>query len=198
MTDESGENAPGHSAEEPREQPRARNWDSVTALIAAMIGVLALLVSGYTAYIQRQQVRAEVWPNLLIGFYDPDRSIGVHNKGVGPAIVRSVQVWVDGAPQGDWSGVLTALGLPTAGITISTISGTVISPGERVLAISMADADAYQRFRSELVGRVNTEICYCSTLGECWLHSDRMPNRKPGLTAIDQCPVVADDQAFSD
>ena len=198
MTEENGENAPGPCAEERRERPRARNWDAVTALIAAMIGVLALLVSGYTAYIQRQQVRAEVWPNLLSGFYDPDRSIGVHNKGVGPAIVRSVQVWVDGTPKRDWSGVLTALGVPTTGTTISTISDTVISPGERVLAIGMSDTEAYKRFRSELVGRVNTEICYCSTLGECWLHSDRAPNRKPGLTPIDQCPVVADDQSFSD
>lgn len=178
--------------------PRQRNWDSVTALIAAMIGVLALLVSGYTAYIQRQQVRAEVWPTLLIGFYDPEFAVGVHNKGVGPAIVGSIQVWVDGQPARNWNAILQALGLPAEGIGISTLDKTVISPGERVLAIRMADAASYQAFRDKLSSRLNTEVCYCSTLGECWLYSDRTATRKPRLSAIGQCPVVPDGQAFED
>ncbi|HMM67086.1 MAG TPA: hypothetical protein PKC03_09110 [Dokdonella sp.] len=178
--------------------PQRRNWDSVTALIAAMIGVLALLVSGYTAYIQRQQVRAEVWPSLLIGFYEPELAVGVHNKGVGPAIVGSIQVWVDGQPARGWTQVLQALGLPAEGIGVSTLSNTVISPGERVLAIRMADPASYQAFRDKLVSRLNTEVCYCSTLGECWLYSDRTATRKPRLSAIGQCPVVPDGQAFED
>ncbi len=95
---------------------RARNWDALAALIAALIGVLALLVSGYTAYIQRQQVRAQVWPYLLVGNYDPERAIGVLNKGVGPAIVGSVQVFVDGKPQRTWKQVFAALGLPDRGL----------------------------------------------------------------------------------
>jgi hypothetical protein len=181
-----------------RAKPQSHNWDAVTAMVAIFIGVLALVVSGYTAYLQRQQVRAEVWPNLLIGFYNPDQAIGVHNKGVGPAIVHSVQVWVDGSPKQAWSEVFKELGIPAEGITISTISGTVISPGERVLAISMSDPADYQRFRAELVTRVNTEVCYCSTLGECWQYSDRVPGRKPGLSAIDQCPLIADNEAFLD
>jgi len=78
--------------------PRRGNRDGGAALIAAMIGVLALFVSGYTAYIQRQQVRAQVWPYLLVSNYDTEFSIKVLNKGVGPAIVQSVQVWVDGKP----------------------------------------------------------------------------------------------------
>ena len=44
-----------------------RDWDGLAAVIAAFVGLLALLVSGYTAYLQRQQVRAQVWPYL-----DPD------------------------------------------------------------------------------------------------------------------------------
>ena len=58
-----------------RESRGQRNWDGVAAIVAALIGFLALLVSGYTAYIQRQQVRAQVWPYLLIGYADFDRSI---------------------------------------------------------------------------------------------------------------------------
>ena len=38
-------------------ETRARNWDALAAIIAALIGAFALVVSGYTAYLQRTQVR---------------------------------------------------------------------------------------------------------------------------------------------
>lgn len=176
----------------------ARNWDAITAMVAIFIGVLALLVSAYTAYLQRQQVRAEVWPNLLTGFYDPDQAIGVHNKGVGPAIVGSLQVWVDDRPQRNWAGVMTALDLPAEGYIVSTVSNTVISPGERVLAIKLADTSTWQAFRTGMATRVRSEICYCSTLGECWLQSDRAVERIPGQADLDQCPAVAESESFAD
>ena len=44
-----------------------RNWDASAAVIAAFIGLLALLLSAYTAHLQRTQVRAQVWPALQAG-----------------------------------------------------------------------------------------------------------------------------------
>jgi hypothetical protein len=46
---------------EEKEKRRASRYDAV---IATFVGFLALCVSGYTAYMQRQQVRAAVWPIL--------------------------------------------------------------------------------------------------------------------------------------
>ena len=86
------------------------------AIVAALVGLLALVVSGYTAYIQRQQVRAQVWPWLVAGNNDLEHSLEVLNKGAGPAIVRSVQVFVDGKPQPTWDAVLDALGMPQAAL----------------------------------------------------------------------------------
>jgi len=40
---------------------RASRYDAV---IATLVGFCALCVSAYTAYVQRQQVRAAVWPIL--------------------------------------------------------------------------------------------------------------------------------------
>lgn len=77
---------------------RRREWE-LGAIIAALIGLLALFVSGYTAFVQREQVRAQVWPHLLIGYSDPARELAVLNKGVGPALVKSVEITVDGKPQ---------------------------------------------------------------------------------------------------
>lgn len=44
-----------------KETRRASRYDAV---IATFVGFLALCVSAYTAYMQRQQVRAAVWPIL--------------------------------------------------------------------------------------------------------------------------------------
>ena len=46
------------------EQTETRRASRYDAVIATFVGFLALCVSGYTAYMQRQQVRAAVWPIL--------------------------------------------------------------------------------------------------------------------------------------
>ena len=44
----------------PEPAPKKRTeWNAVAAIIAALIGLLALGVSGYTAMLQREQVRAD-------------------------------------------------------------------------------------------------------------------------------------------
>src|ERR1700757_3200081 len=78
------------------------------AVIATFVGFLALCVSGYTAYMQRQQVRAAVWPILEFDSSNgPDIHFTVANKGVGPAIIRHVMVKVDAQPVKNWNEALT-------------------------------------------------------------------------------------------
>ncbi len=70
----------------------------------------ALFVSAYTAYMQRQQVRAAVWPILEFDTSNgPMIRFTVDNKGVGPAIIRHVAVKVDGQPVRDWNEALDKL-----------------------------------------------------------------------------------------
>lgn len=115
MTEANHDPNPSTPAKTERRQVK---WDAIAAIIASLIGFLALLVGGYTAWIQRytaniqlEQVRAQVWPWLVAGNNDNERSVEVLNKGVGPAIVRNAQVFVDGKPQPDWQHVLMALGI---------------------------------------------------------------------------------------
>src|SRR3954462_11493506 len=80
------------------------------AVIATLVGLCALCVSGYTAYMQRQQVRAMVWPILEFDTSnDPNIHLGLANKGVGPAMIRHVIVKVDGQPVTTWGGVVDKL-----------------------------------------------------------------------------------------
>ena len=46
------------------EEKATRGASRYDAVIATLVGFCALCVSGYTAYMQRQQVRAAVWPIL--------------------------------------------------------------------------------------------------------------------------------------
>jgi len=178
------------------ERREARDWSGVAAVVAALIGFMALLVSGYTALIQRQQVSAQVWPYLLIGYADPERSIIVMNKGVGPAQVRAMQVLVDDKPQRSWSDVVKALGLDDDNLGKSTISGNVLSAGEKVEAMQMLDDASYERFRLAAQKRLKISICYCSTLGECWIRDRKV--RDQNTTQVDTCPAWPADQQFKD
>src|SRR5438132_5472808 len=85
---------------EQKEMRRASRYDAV---IATFVGFLALCVSGYTAYVQRQQVRAAVWPILEFDSSNaPDIHFTLANKGVGPAIIRHVTLKMDGQPVRNW------------------------------------------------------------------------------------------------
>ncbi|MBU6417611.1 MAG: hypothetical protein KJS83_10640 [Xanthomonadaceae bacterium] len=188
---------------------REIKWDAVAAIIASFVGFLALLVAGYTAYIQRytaeiqtKQVQAQVWPWLVAGNNDNELSVEVLNKGVGPAIVRSAQVFVDGKPQPDWQHVLKALGTLPHQYSQATLNPNVLTPDEKVPVIQFADKDDYKRFRAAAVTHLTlVNICYCSTLGECWMYSDKHAVGYKSLaqlvTPVDQCPKLPDDVIFN-
>lgn len=192
----------------PSSARREIKWDALAAIIASLVGFLALLVAGYTAYIERytadiqtKQVQAQVWPWLVAGNNDNESSIEVANKGVGPAIVRSAQIFVDGKPQPDWKHVLQALGTAPHRYSQSTLNPNVLAPGEKVPVIQFANKDDYERFRVAAVARLTLiNICYCSTLDECWMYSDRHLVGYKSLAQlvkpVAQCPRLPDKAIF--
>jgi hypothetical protein len=84
-----------------QETRRASRYD---AIIATLVGLCALCVSAYTAYVQRQQVRAAVRPILEFDSSNGPIQFILANKGVGPAIIRHVILKVDGQPVRNWKG----------------------------------------------------------------------------------------------
>ncbi|HJW39102.1 MAG TPA: hypothetical protein VJ420_10845 [Candidatus Udaeobacter sp.] len=149
-------------------------------VIATLVGFLALCVSGYTAYVQRQQVRAAVWPILEFGSSNaPDIHFTLENKGVGPAIIKNIIVRVDDQPMKNWAEVLEKLlGPGKHPGSESDMNGHVFSAGESMTVLTPNDPDdnplAFNRSNPLWVQmnkerfRVTVEIYYCSTLGECW------------------------------
>jgi len=170
---------------EEKERRAATRYETV---IATFIALLAVCVAGYTAYMQRQQVRAAVWPILEFDSSNgPDIHFTLSNKGVGPAIIRHVIVKVDAQPVKNWNELLDKLlGPGKHRYSESDMSGHVLAPNESMTVFTPHDVEGNALTdRSNPLwvemnkdrGRISVEICYSSTLGECWTL------RASGLTA---------------
>ena len=161
---------------EERETRRASRYD---AIIATLVGLCALCVSAYTAYVQRQQVRAAVWPILEFDSGNaPDIHFTLANKGVGPAIIRHVIVKVDGKPVRNWREVVEKILGPGHLASESDMSGYVFAAGESRTVFTPRDPEnnplnfdksnpLWVKLNKDRL-RVTVEICYCLTLDECW------------------------------
>jgi len=162
------------------EQTETRRASRYDAVIATFVGICALCVSAYTAHVQRQQVRAAVWPIL---YFDSSNAPDIHftlaNKGVGPAIIRHVIVNVDHHPVNNWREALEILlGPGRHHASESDMSGRVLAAGESMSVLAPFDSAGkpltFDESNPEWVKmnkdreRITVEICYCSTLGECW------------------------------
>jgi hypothetical protein len=67
------------------EKKETRGASRYDAIIATFVGLLALCVSAYTAYMQRQQVRAAVWPILE---FDSSNAPDIHLRLLTKVSVR--------------------------------------------------------------------------------------------------------------
>ena len=162
------------------EEKERRGASRYDAIIATFVGFLALCVSAYTAYMQRQQVRAAVWPILEFDSSNaPDIHFTLANKGVGPALIRHVIVKVDDQPVKNWREAMEKLlGPGELLFSESDMNGHALAPNESMTVVTLRDANnnplVYDKSNPLWVTmnkerfRLTAEICYCSTLGECW------------------------------
>lgn len=176
---------------------RQIRYDAAAAIVASLVGLLALAVAGYTAYIQRQQVSAQVWPYLMWANSDSGMDYLWINKGVGPAIIKSAVVLVDGKPQRNWNAVMHSLQVDPQNYGQSTFNHNVISAGETLEWLKFKDHDHFQAFRKAARPKLDFKVCYCSTLGDCWVNDS---TRGDGNTRfpIGKCPAVPETQQFDD
>jgi hypothetical protein len=184
---------------EEKETRRASRYDAV---VATFVGFLALCVSAYTAYVQRQQVRAAVWPILEFDSSNAPIHFTLANKGVGPALIQHVIVKVDNQPVKNWREAMEKLLGPGEHLfSESDMSGHALAPNESSTVVTAHDPENnplnYDKSNPLWVTmnkerfRVTAEICYCSTLGECW--TLRAGGLGPGTTTeCRRCPTPSE------
>jgi hypothetical protein len=168
-----------------------RHRELFAAIASGFVGALALATSTYNVYLQRQQVRAQVWPRLtfVTSLSKSDGlTVTLTNRGVGPAEVQRVRVLVDGKPAEDWPdalGKLLGSGSFSVG-GIAPIEHEIVSPGLEIHALKIADTRDATKLVSQM-DRLEIELCYCSTLDDCWIEGPPGPHLTPTTRPIDRC-----------
>jgi hypothetical protein len=192
---------------------RASRYD---AIVATLVGVCALVVSAYTAYIQRQQVRAQVYPIIQVtsGWSDDEIHVNFANKGSGPALIRNVVLTADGKAIHSWIELVNR-GLGDThvarGLHFNSIGRSTISAGEQLQVFGF-DCEKVKKVGASpgkvpekleppdeacgailrLIRQMSINVCYCSTLNDCSLFEDG-PDRDATTTDVRGCPKRNDD-----
>ena len=175
-----------------------RHFDVIVSITAIFISAVSLYVAIEHGRTERQLVEANVWPflrEIRSNDYGPrgDITIGLINAGVGPAKVRSYQVFYRGKPVSSGLDLLRkCCGLPAdvagvkaalpRGFYYDTVDQTVMMPREDVEAIklyrSQTDPQLANRFAAAL-NQLSFRACYCSELDQCWQTNLRSIQAEP-------------------
>ncbi len=163
---------------------------SISAIVAA---IAAVAVAVYEARIGREHQKVSVWPylnqfNTLAPGLPYTRNI--QNVGIGPALVRSVQVRVDGRPVQRWSEIVRALtGREAPDLIYSSLHrGSVILPGSTLELLRLPPGETATRFwQAVQTDRFSMRVCYCSLYQDCWI-SD---NQQDEPQSVRQCRTDA-------
>jgi len=179
------------------DRPWYREPETFIALAALVVSVSAVVVGLYEASLQRAHDRAEVWPNLELSTYVTPKgaSLRLENSGIGPAIVHSIVVSVDGRPRRNWTDVLAAVTGRNPGVLeSSTAADRAIRAGDGVLLVG-APAAALPPGMWDYIKRVSVRVCYSSVFKESWVLESRHLTTKSTRTLIASCdtqPAGAD------
>jgi hypothetical protein len=175
------------------DRPWYREPETFIAVAALVVSVSAVVVGLYEAALQRAHDRAEVWPHVEISTFVTPKgaSLFVANTGLGPAIIKSVVVTVDGKPRRNWEEVLRALGdSGRAALNTTTVVDHALRGGERTPLVEL-DRQAVPPHFWEWVARVTVTICYSSVFNESWVVSDEHLGSTSTWRSVAVCPGQA-------
>jgi hypothetical protein len=181
-------------------------FDLAVALTAIVLSLVSLTVAIGNARTQERMVAAATWPLLQFSTSNvgPDGEpllvLEVVNAGMGPALLKDVRINYRGRPTKNLRELLAACCFssdqawlearakdPTVTVVTSTLSESVIRPGERLRFIVFARKEAVAKIWEGLESARNDlqfDACYCSVFEECW----RSDLRRTDLRPVDQCP----------
>lgn len=192
---------------------RAFRLDFFVAVAAVVVSALTAGTLVYQTRVIGDQFSATIWPYLSVGTtYDNDgEMIYVINDGVGPALIRSAQLYVDGRPVRAWNDyeqvlaedpAIRTLWRRTLAVALTrsnvhpTISASSIGPSS-----TLRPGETRTLFKVVFVSNVpprvltkhalTLDLCYCSLNGSCW-SLRAMPGRiNPDPQSVSHCVVGA-------
>lgn len=181
--------------------------DFVIAIAALLVSAVSAFALIYQTRVIGQQYAATVWPYLSVNSsYGPHgASIAVANDGLGPALIQSAQLLIDGKPVPSWGSYLHDLlanpDLPhtpgSRSISASSFGrGTTIRPGETMSLFKISYIPKIEP-RALATHKVGVRVCYCSINSSCWNYvatpgndSTRVP--QPVSSCVDNTAISSD------
>ncbi|MEL6669766.1 MAG: hypothetical protein AAFP08_12400 [Bacteroidota bacterium] len=149
------------------------SFQTIGTILALARSVIALLTSIYEVNIMNSQQRAMVWPHLKVyqNYSSEGFRIKGSNYGTGPAIVKSVEVTIDGEPVKDINDFLDSM-VPgrTMGydvIGVGDLNSSVFKPEEDRDLLYLPWNEETHALVDQLY-KVNLVVCYESVLGDSW------------------------------
>ncbi len=179
-----------------------RRWytepETFIAVAALVVSLSAVVVGIYEASLQRHHDRAEVWPHLEIGLYTKPTAaiVTLENTGIGPGIVQSVIVTVDGHPQNTWRDALRTLDQREPG-GFNNLSALQhgMRPGERLDMLEVPATELPANFEAARV-RIGVSVCYASVFDQYWIVETKQLGGTSTWRAVNHCPAQTDSVDF--
>ncbi len=148
--------------------------EMIIAALAMLISMLTLFVYVYQSTLMKQLQKMSVWPYLSFG---PSWGIDYFrltliNKGTGPAILKDVEITVDGQPtDGVEKIVIGVLDTVRANFSYSSLwPGQVIMTRESLHLVNTDEPHLIDLLlRALMMDRISIRICYSSVYGDTWI-----------------------------
>ena len=182
---------------------RTFRLDLVVAFGALLISTVAAVATVYQTRVIANQFSAAVWPYVSFDSTNSPYSteLDIRKDGLGPAIIRTVELSWDGKAQPSIETLLQHLrashpqmiaairaalrsGASMKVTTSTPTVGMVIPANSQHVVLKVEGAVMVARFRPEM-RRLGLSICYCSLTGNCWTES--YENRDAEPTSVRAC-----------
>lgn len=139
-----------------------------------MVSMCAFGAAALQTFLMQRQQHASVWPYLELGFYitgSDGFKITLTNKGVGPAIVKEVDIQYKGQQYDRLEKVAKQILQDTA-FNYSIYStnppdNRVFAPGESLIIFNVKPK-GYAARLSKSTDQINIKIRYASVFGQKW------------------------------
>jgi hypothetical protein len=173
------------------EKPRKRDPEFWIAIGALTVSAIAMMTSFAQVSLQRNQERMLVWPHVSAkpSYSSSGYAFVATNKGLGPALVRRVELRVDGQPVKGWDSTLDKVlgkghGYGWDKIQANDLEDSILGATESKVLFSIPWDERTRRAFAD-GNRVTARICYCSFLEECWWSRDGLDHER-----VDKCPAA--------
>lgn len=155
--------------------------EMLVGLSALIVSLVAVVVSLYSASIDREFARASVWPRVAIyrnfnqGVNENEASnfsYSISNNGTGPALIKYAKVSYKDKVYQSWQNMIRDSNIATQlNLSQSHISTSVLPATHVINAFSTRDPHLVGELLNH-DAHIQIELCYCSIYDQCWV-SDR-------------------------